>query len=385
MKLLLFFSILLIILPPVYLNNVHAQEHSKINLEISPAKFDYFLEPGTEKTGEIVIRNSGGEPAQVNIYVQDYNINSEKIEFNNQNKYSNASWIQLSDNEIELPVNSYKKITFAIRVPDNALPGAHWSVVFFETVEHGKGGVGRGARIGANILTTIKGDAISKGTVLDYNISSFSNRSINYSFIIENKGNVFLNVNPKLVVKSKNNFVERLLLEEVAVYPDTTRSITGVWDSPKPYGIYELNFEIDYGEFKERFQKKVLILPWHWGIALLGIIISLFVRQKILHRPKNKKIKNNNIKTIDTSNSMLPKVSLKEKATIENDVRNHSLSRSNSLKRKKLKLVLGGYNISQVEKYVDELDRILLNIQHENKQLQEELHYLKQSNNNGSM
>lgn len=354
---------------------VDSSADSVASLEItSPPKIELNTKPNSVSNGQVTVKNIGNTPVKLRIYVQDYSVEDGEVLYSDpdpRKPFASASWFQLSDSEAVLAPQGYKNVSYTVTVPPDASPGAHWAVIFFETVQINKKKVNGGARIGAVVVNTVDGELIYKASVINYQITKWSKRKIPYSFQVQNRGNVLLKVKPLLSVTSWNGSVLNIPLQEVTVYPNAIKNVQGTWTSPSPFGIYDLNFKFDYFDSKseEHFQQKVYIIPWHWILVSIGVMLVLWLRLRLMRKSRSK--------PDQSDRHLLPSVvshlqSSEPVRRVEIEA-SHPLSRSREKYRDKPQMVWWGYQRGQVDNYLSELDDVLHESIEEHHRLKEKL------------
>lgn len=113
-------------------SNVFAQ-----NLNVTPAKINFNLEPGESYETELVIRNTANKKQKINITLGDFSLDANgQSTFSDANStpYSCADWTTLSPSFVELNPNQVKKIKVKIKVPQNGTT-TRWAMIFVEPAE----------------------------------------------------------------------------------------------------------------------------------------------------------------------------------------------------------------------------------------------------------
>jgi hypothetical protein len=93
-------------------------------------------EPGETYTGIITIRNAEVEPRAARLYQKDYLFYSDGSNIYGEpgtDERSNASWMSLSGNYVEVPGESSVAVRYTVSVPpDKSLRGSYWSLLMIE-------------------------------------------------------------------------------------------------------------------------------------------------------------------------------------------------------------------------------------------------------------
>jgi len=93
---------------------------------------------GETYRGTFEVSNTGSEPEAVIVFQTDYlcfSDGSNRYDAPGQLERSNADWITIRPNRIELPAGQSAEIAYEVRVPnDSTLIGTYWSMIMVEQV-----------------------------------------------------------------------------------------------------------------------------------------------------------------------------------------------------------------------------------------------------------
>lgn len=99
----------------------------------------YQVHNGELIKGKIEIENSGDQPQNVKLYLQDLGYNANGTTFYKDpsgNLRSNASWIKLETNLLTLKAKEKKEVFYEMTVPRSDLQqGSYWSAIIVEPTE----------------------------------------------------------------------------------------------------------------------------------------------------------------------------------------------------------------------------------------------------------
>lgn len=107
------------------------------NLNVTPSKINFNLEPGERYQTDIVVRNTATTKQKVNLRLGDFALDAEgasSFSDANSSSFSCAEWMSLSQSLIELNPNESKKIKLTMKVPENGTT-TRWAMVFVEPAE----------------------------------------------------------------------------------------------------------------------------------------------------------------------------------------------------------------------------------------------------------
>lgn len=357
---------------------LNSSTDSGASLEItSPPKVELKTKPNSVSNGQVTVKNIGNSSVKLRIYVQDYSVEDDEVIYSNPDQgkpLASAAWFQLSNSEAVLAPQGYINLSYTLTTPSNASPGSHWAVIFFETVQINKKKVNGGARIGATVINTVDGELIYKAKVINHRITKWSKRKIPYSFQVENNGNVLLKVKPLLSFTSWNGSIHNIPLKEVTVYPNAINTVQGTWTSPRVFGIYDLNFKLDYYDSKseEHFQQKIYIIPWHWILSSIGVMLVLRVRFVLMRNRKSESAISLSDRRLPLPTVVSPIQPSEPARRVELD-ESFPLSRNRKKHLEKPRIVWWGYQRDRVNNYLSELDGALHYSIEEHHRLKEKL------------
>ena len=96
--------------------------------------------------GSIVVSNNGSSPRQIEVYQSDYRTFKDgKIKYGDPGEIprSNANWIDINLDQVEIPAGEKERIDFEVQVPEDDLSGTYWSALMIEPLspadEEGQG------------------------------------------------------------------------------------------------------------------------------------------------------------------------------------------------------------------------------------------------------
>lgn len=288
-------------------------------LTISPPVIEIDADPGSTVKEKIKIVNTTEQPQIFYLSAADFTSGGEAGEptFLDEEQipegyaYSLSPWLKFSDEQIFLPAWEKAEITVTIDVPQGAVPGGHYGVVFFETRAPEvttEIGVGVASKIGTLVLLRVSGKAVEQGKIIDFNTSAlkqrFNRRPITFYTRFENTGNVHLKPYGKIDIY---NMLGRLVISlEVNssggnVLPDSVRKFEVIWQSSKlagettggflkrfwqevkkekqgfGFGKYRASLSLDFGTEGQTSNANLEFWMFPWRLMLLIVIILALV------------------------------------------------------------------------------------------------------------
>jgi len=255
-KIISFLSTFLILI--LFLNEVNAQE-----LEVSPGKLVFNVNPGSSQTQQVSIRNKASKEQSFIFNLGDW-LTDEKGE----TKYfepgtiprSCADWITVSPSLITLQPNESAKINVTMLVP-NDNPSTKWAVMFVESaveqvgasaVDKGvKMGMTLSARIAIPIFQSPNSNTLYKATIEGLTETVQDSARI-YNTKVINLGDKILNC--KVYFTFSNLMTgDEITSEpiEFSLLPESNKDIKYTLEQPLEKGNYSVAAILDYGHSDE--------------------------------------------------------------------------------------------------------------------------------------
>ncbi|MFA5871984.1 MAG: DUF916 domain-containing protein [Parcubacteria group bacterium] len=289
-----------------------------LSLGISPLSYDLKVDPGEEKTGKLYIENTSDEDIDVtaefsNFFVDDsgkYIFSGERdIKNENLKPYLMNNWMSVNENNFTLRKGENRVVDYKISIPDDAILGGHYGVIFFRTaceIENDKAAVSTdnssicvSGRVGTLFLVQVGGEAVKKGILKKIDVPKLSlENSAKLAIEIGNDGNTHFQ--PEGEIITKNLFgqeLSRMEIKDKTILPTMSRTFSENLARMDFFGFYKIQGLIKDGDGNEmKFNKYIFMPPWKEAITtalIVGALIWFFNKFKI------KKIKKNKKETVD--------------------------------------------------------------------------------------
>lgn len=218
--------------------------------------FIFELNPGESDQDELLVINNSKENKTLLVYATDSQKSSDgsfACEQFAEEKDNVGAWINISEEEIELPPYSNKKVNFTITVPGGASVGEENGCILIQEKKNNLdsiGGISLSFRTGLRVVVTVPGEQIRKLEISGVE-SLVNNGKIIAKVSVQNLGNVSIDTNV-------NVFFTALLntpLEAVNNKYPILRGETAVYnyEIKKPFwgGFVFIDSQIDYDESQE--------------------------------------------------------------------------------------------------------------------------------------
>lgn len=273
---------------------VSAQE---VSLVVSPPRVDLSGKPGDTLQQIVKLTNNSDEKElilqafPVDFIVQDDLGTPIKVNQSASGRYLASPWFTLEQTEIVVPPKQTIQLVVLVNVPADALPGGHYAGVFFEpklarglkqTVSYTTTQVG--SLFGITVDGDIKYDALIQDFSVKSNISEFG--PIDFSATIENQSDT--HIRPKALITIKDMVgreLAQLPLDEVNVFPFTSRTLKGTWETVWGLGRYTATLSATYGPGLEANRTLYFwIMPYRLLAAIVVVILVLLVTFILIRR-----------------------------------------------------------------------------------------------------
>jgi P pilus assembly chaperone PapD len=228
-------------------------------VRIDKPKIRLTIAPGAYEAGEIKVENTGKEPVNIRIYVEDWVYlspdGSKTFKPKGTEKLSCSDWVTFYPADIDLAPGAEQAVRFTVSVPKDAV-GGHYSVMFFET---GSGDAPMTDAEGNEILVKIlnrlgalfyvePAGTIQKTASLDGLSVEHNRNDLSVSGIFNNTGNADIAAEGTFNVLDAEGYVyARGSFEEFYTLPQDKAPISAVASSVdlKP-GRYDILISLEY-------------------------------------------------------------------------------------------------------------------------------------------
>lgn len=285
-----------------FLFSLAGSASAQVSLVVSPPRYDAVVKPGEsiQKTVKVT-NNSDSAAISLQAFVTDFIVQDDsgtpiKVSEKESGRYLASPWFTLDQSELTLAPKQTQELIVLISVPQDALPGGHYAGIFFQP---SSGNTGSGTRtellaqVGSLFGLTISGDLSYHALIKDFRTESRLSEygPINFSTIIENQSDT--HIRPLASITIRDLFgrqLETIALDEVNIFPFTTRTLEGSWDTTWGLGRYTATLDVSYGPGLVASRTLFFwILPYRLlaaALVLLLVILSVTIslRRHLAHR-----------------------------------------------------------------------------------------------------
>ena len=169
------------------------------------------IDPGNTENGIVKVFNETDEDIYLTSSVEGFTAGDEAgqpIYMPQDEKNDYLNWFELSQQDILLKPNQVGIIPFIVSIPQDAVPGGYYSVIFWKNVAEpntDKPMVGVSSKVGTLVFLKVSGEIIEQGEVLEFITSQkknyFSGLPISFLMRFENNGNVHLRPNGSIEIR----------------------------------------------------------------------------------------------------------------------------------------------------------------------------------------
>lgn len=290
-------------------------------ITITPTRFEFSSHPGQTISDVLKVYNESDKKITLKIEIQSFTAQDEETgqpQFYTPEEHELATWIQVSENTIDLEAGARREIPFVINIPADAAPGGHYASIFWvnEPVQGSETGVGIIGKTGHLVLVRVAGDVVESGELVDFNLKD--NKKFYPYFDIEflarfaNSGNVHFKPMGEITI---HNFWGKEIVsipvneEEGNVLPGTTRKFNSVWQKDSysdnnivnewqgfGLGRYKAKAQFEFGSNGQTEIREITfwVLPWRLIIISLIVVVGLVLVMKIYNKIIIKKALKNN-------------------------------------------------------------------------------------------
>ncbi len=280
------------------LSPVYAQ--SAYGLTAIPPRLEFTVSPGKAVSHEIKIRNESTEEKNITISIKDYIVTDNKgtpvaVDEKVSNRWSAASWVQVSPTRLRLRAGETKSLMVSILAPDNALPGGHYAMVL-ETANNDVSFNQTGAAIEANVGTllyiTVPGAITEDARITSFDVPFFSEFGpITLKTTVANFSDI--HIAPQGIIAITNwlgGKTANLDLVPTNIFPGASRDFTNTLDRKWLFGRYKAQFLASYGTTGQALAATVFFWVIPWRLILLSLTIIVLVALIIVLNNQKKRL-----------------------------------------------------------------------------------------------
>ncbi len=301
-------KLLLIIGLMVYCFNglIPSASAQELSLVVSPPSTMVEGKPGEVVQKNIkVTNNSEDQEVILKMHVKNFIVQDDLgtpilVDDKTAGKYMASPWFTLEKSELVIPPKTTERLVVLITIPADALPGGHYAGVFFQPVpaKNMKSTVSyTSAQVGSLFSVTIPGDIKYDALIKDFKTTKnvFEFGPIDFSATIENQSDSHISPSSTIVVHDMvGRKLTEIKLNDVNIFPYTSRTLTGSWDQVWGLGRYSATLTSSYGPGLVATRTMYFwIMPYRLIAAILVVLMVLLVifisiRRHLAHKNDNR-------------------------------------------------------------------------------------------------
>lgn len=265
-----------------------------------PPRLEIEVEPGKVTQQVIKVRNESDTEVGIEVKIYDFIVADNQgtpipVAEEVSGRWAASTWTHVSPNKFVLKAGETKELDLIIITPENAAPGGHYAVVFYQPVGATLEQPGSASFIAPNVGTllylTVPGKITEEAFVRRMDVPKFSEFGpIKIITEIENLSDV--HIKPLGVIRIYNWFnrlATTLKLEEQNIFPGRSRIYENTWEKKWLFGRYQAKLEAGYGSQGNTLLAVTYFWVIPWRIILVALLTIILTALLFLywHRKKN--------------------------------------------------------------------------------------------------
>ena len=261
-------------------------------LAFSPMRQYKVLVPGTvdDLSVTISVPSDSDKATEYEIEVRPFYVDDDNItHLEAKENYSLiVDWIELPEDDIqgELKPGERKEINCVINVPEDAPAGGQYAAIVIKTHDDDDDenvGIKQIYEMAHPVFAEVAGETIRKGEINSLELPSIMlSGNITGSASVKNLGNVHSNVKHTLKVfplfGSEEYFTNEEEPQENVVMPGATRFSSVSWDETPYFGIFRVNYTVEFEGVKNELDKIVIICPLWLLFIVIAIVVLILIK-----------------------------------------------------------------------------------------------------------
>jgi hypothetical protein len=283
-----------------YLSLVTSSVHAS-SLIVSPPRINLEGQPGDILQQTIKVTNHSDQTISLSTQVSDFIVGDNSgtpilINTSASGRYLASPWFLLDQSELTLNAGQSQSIVALIEIPKDALPGGHYAGVFFAPATKSTldtTGAVVTPQVGSLFGITVAGDLTYDALIKEFTVKStlVEFGPVEFTATIENQSDTHIHPLTKIVIHDMiGRQLAELPLDEVNIFPFTSRTLSGTWETVWGFGRYTATLTAAYGP--GLVATRVIyfwIMPYRLITAIvivLLVLLTLFIviRRHLIHR-----------------------------------------------------------------------------------------------------
>lgn len=238
------------VVPLVMALAMTAPAPADLGIDVSPAKLEVSMGPGTTYNLPVTVHNGSESPTHVQATLVDFGVSQSgdyQIEKVGARQYSLMRFASINPREFDLGPGNTQQIRLSIALPKGNLTGEYAGIAFFQTRPVRRAGaVALSLRVGSKIYLTIPNTVKIDGAITKMTASGGS-AGETYRVMFKNLGNAHVYLRGQVQIKKGDQTVQQLQMPNDMLVERGGERLIEVSGKVLPAGKYEIVAMIDYG------------------------------------------------------------------------------------------------------------------------------------------
>lgn len=221
-----------------------------LGLDVSPAKLELTMTPGTTYNIPITIHNGAENATHVQATLVDFGVANNgdyQIERAGARHYSLMRWASINPREFDLASGNTQQVRLSLALPKSDLNGEYAGIAFFQTRPVRRAGaVALSVRVASKFYLTIPNTVKIDGAITKMTASSAPSGEM-YRVLFKNLGNAHVYLRGQILVKKGSETVAQLPMPDEMLVERGGERLVEVPGKGLPSGKYMVIAMIDYG------------------------------------------------------------------------------------------------------------------------------------------
>ena len=246
-------------------------------IQVSPAKQNITLEPGSHYTGKFKVQNVGIKGFNYKVYVKPYKVINENYDSNYEDETARTQitrWVTFDKTSGYLDPETEAVVTYSVNVPKDVPYGGQYAVMFAETSDGDKvqgTGVNAIKRIGMLVYSHVSGDTRKDAEIIENKFAALQwGAPLKTTSVVRNKGNVDVMASYELKVFSifgKSVYEDNKEYTVLPVDADGRRRVNLEWSAAPALGLFKVKQTVKVLEETD--------VEYHWVLVIHPMVIVL--------------------------------------------------------------------------------------------------------------
>jgi P pilus assembly chaperone PapD len=221
-----------------------------LGLDVSPAKLELSMAPGTTYNVPITIRNGAENATHVQASLVDFGVAENgdyQIKHVGTLRDSLMRWASINPREFDLAPGNTQQVRLSLALPNSNLSGEYAGIAFFQTRPTRRAGaVALSVRVASKFYLTIPNTVKIDGAITKMTASSGA-AGETYRVLFKNLGNAHVYLRGEVLVKKGDQTVAQLPMQDEMLVERGGERLIEVSGQALAPGKYMVIAMIDYG------------------------------------------------------------------------------------------------------------------------------------------